>query len=37
MDSGVVGVIDLSDNTVTKMETKHENVGNLAFLFMNDI
>ncbi|KAF8197518.1 WD40-repeat-containing domain protein [Pholiota molesta] len=26
MDSGVVGVIDLSDNTVTKMETKHENI-----------
>ncbi|KAF9479303.1 WD40 repeat-like protein [Pholiota conissans] len=26
MDSGVVGVIDLSDNSITKMETKHENI-----------
>ena len=26
MDSGLVGVIDLSNNTVTKMETKHESV-----------
>jgi len=26
MDSGFVGVIDISDNAITKMETKHESV-----------
>ena len=26
MDSGVVGVIDLSNNSITKMESKHESV-----------
>ena len=25
-DSGLVGVIDLSDKSITKMETKHESV-----------
>lgn len=26
MDSGVVGVVDLSNNSVTKMESKHDSV-----------
>jgi len=26
MDSGLVGVIDISNNAITKMETKHESV-----------
>jgi hypothetical protein len=30
MDSGLVGVIDLSNNTITKMETKHESVRDVA-------
>ncbi|KAF8969646.1 WD40-repeat-containing domain protein [Flammula alnicola] len=33
MDSGFVGVIDLSNNSVTKMDTKHDNVcGNVKFV-----
>lgn len=27
MDSGVVGVVDLSTKTITRMKTKHESVG----------
>lgn len=27
LDTGVVGVVDLSNNVVTKMQDKHENVG----------
>lgn len=30
MDSGLVGVIDISNKTVTKMETKHESVRDAA-------
>ena len=26
MDSGVVGVVDLSNNSITKMESKHDSV-----------
>ena len=26
LDTGVVGVVDLSNNVVTKMQDKHENV-----------
>ena len=26
MDSGVVGVVDLSNNSITRMESKHDSV-----------